>query len=334
MNVVPSASGSARLRMGKTDVMAVVKAEVVPTEPESPHQGIFRLQVECSSSMLGTLSNSIKDKRDLETSAQLLAKHLEDVYSRALRKEKLCIVPGKRCWMLSVDCVVFSTDGSLLDALSVCTRAALRVTLIPAVTVVRTAPPALDIPSSTTAASHSDIKDLDIGSEWRSRRESGTIHSTSSASGNSSGNISDGSSGSNTMNNTIGNVSGDAWEVLVDENPINAKALARWDKLFPVVFSVSKIGSALVIDTTQEEEACASARVAVAVDATGKVVGVSKTGQGALAPESLAAAIGVAVGSHRDASVTFETKLAEALGKDAGMENGADINNEGMGDAG
>ena len=34
----------------------------------------------------------------------------------------LCIVAGKSCWVLCVDALVLSADGSVLDALSIATK--------------------------------------------------------------------------------------------------------------------------------------------------------------------------------------------------------------------
>lgn len=53
----------------------------------------------------------------------------------ALDLERLCIIPGKAAWALSIDCVVFAGGGGLVDALSVAVRAALADAQIPAVRV-------------------------------------------------------------------------------------------------------------------------------------------------------------------------------------------------------
>lgn len=40
----------------------------------------------------------------------------------ALDLEKLIIISGKRCWVLSVDALVISMDGNVLGALSIATK--------------------------------------------------------------------------------------------------------------------------------------------------------------------------------------------------------------------
>ena len=56
---------------------------------------------------------------------------------------------------------------------------------------------------------------------------------------------------------------------------------------------VLQIGSALIVDPTLEEEACMSARIAVAVNSEGQVCGMLKTGPGAIAPSALSQALKV-----------------------------------------
>ncbi len=56
--------------------------------------------------------------------------------SRSLRLDELCIIPGKQCWIVHVDATVLDSGGNLLDAIVLASRAALKTTTIPAVTVV------------------------------------------------------------------------------------------------------------------------------------------------------------------------------------------------------
>lgn len=43
--------------------------------------------------------------------------------------KKLCIIPGKLCWIIYVDAMVLDSNGNLFDAISIATRAALHNTL-------------------------------------------------------------------------------------------------------------------------------------------------------------------------------------------------------------
>ncbi len=310
-NVIPSASGSARLKLHQTDILVAIKAEVGAPDELAPNEGRVVFSVDCSSSMLGTAllgaglvggaaalsavggGGGAADKRELEAMGKILASQLESIYNqgRAIRKEKLCIIPGKKCWVLSVDCVVFSTSGSLLDALALCLRAALRTTLIPAITVVCTGDGA-----GSLAKSSSD------GTEGK------TSASASSAPVRGSGIV----GGSSLMGGKSG---ADEWEVLVDEDPANAKSLARWDRLFPLVVTVNRVGLALVGDASQEEESCASARVSVAIDDKDRVLGTLTTGLGAISADALPAAMKAAAGCVRALRRMFEAAHKLALGE-------------------
>jgi len=68
----------------------------------------------------------------------------------------------------------------------------------------------------------------------------------------------------------------------------------------PVVLSFCQVGGALLLDATAREERCADCMLSVAVDARGGVRGVSKTGGGKLAGESLAAAAEAAAEVSRE----------------------------------
>jgi exosome complex RNA-binding protein Rrp42 (RNase PH superfamily) len=57
------------------------------------------------------------------------------LHSHAIDLEALCIIPGQKCWVLYIDALVLDSAGSLLDAISLCTKAALSDTVTPAVTV-------------------------------------------------------------------------------------------------------------------------------------------------------------------------------------------------------
>jgi exosome complex component RRP42 len=59
------------------------------------------------------------------------------LHSHAIDLEALCIIPGQKCWVLYIDALVLDSAGSLLDAISLCTKAALSDTVTPAVTVVQ-----------------------------------------------------------------------------------------------------------------------------------------------------------------------------------------------------
>ncbi|CAN4075966.1 unnamed protein product [Withania somnifera] len=152
--VIPQANGSARIKLGATDVIASVKAELGRPSVSYPDQGKVHIYVECSP----TAEPSFEGRGGEELSAELstaLERSLLGGKSGAgagINPESLLIKEGKVCWDLYVDCLVISSDGNLLDALGAAIKAALSNTGIPRVLV-------------REAASSNEQADVDISDE-------------------------------------------------------------------------------------------------------------------------------------------------------------------------
>ncbi|KAL8140430.1 hypothetical protein V2J09_006451, partial [Rumex salicifolius] len=131
--VIAHASGSARVTMGGTDVIASVKAEVGKPSSSQPDKGKIYIFVDCSP----TASPAFEGRGGEELSAELsasLQRCLLGGNSGAgggIDLSSLCIVEGKICWDLYIDGLVISSDGNLLDALGAAIKAALSNTDIP-----------------------------------------------------------------------------------------------------------------------------------------------------------------------------------------------------------
>ena len=154
----PQASGSARLRLGSTDVMVAVRADIGTPPAGFPTHGRLSCAVELSASADPAYEGRGGEKAAAELSRALErgllgasaggAASLSAAASgarggsgdhgagAALAMESLGIQKGKSCWVLRCDCLVLSADGSALDALSVAIKAALADCKIPKVTAV------------------------------------------------------------------------------------------------------------------------------------------------------------------------------------------------------
>ncbi|KMZ64527.1 Exosome complex component RRP42 [Zostera marina] len=131
--VIPQATGSARIRLGSTDVIVSVKAELGRPNSHHPGKGKVVIYVDCSS----TVGPSFQGKKGEELSSEL---------STALQKcllggsgidlSSLILVEGKLCWDLYIDGLILSSDGNLLDALGAAVKAALSNSLIPKVNIL------------------------------------------------------------------------------------------------------------------------------------------------------------------------------------------------------
>lgn len=118
-----SADGSARVKIGGTEVVAGVKLEVDKPYPDTPDQG--NLIVSCE---LLPLSNP-----DFESGPPRIDSiELSRVVDRAIREgeavdlEKLCIKKGEKVWVLFVDIYPINDEGNLFDAVSLAVLAALK----------------------------------------------------------------------------------------------------------------------------------------------------------------------------------------------------------------
>mgnify|MGYP001567781955 CR=1 FL=1 len=123
MGVVKGAEGSARVKIGNTEVLAGVKFEVGTPFPDTPDQGGIIVNVE-----LRPLSSP-----EFESGPPTIeAIELSRVIDRALREggalelKKLSIKEGELMWMVVIDIYPINHDGNLFDAASLAALAALK----------------------------------------------------------------------------------------------------------------------------------------------------------------------------------------------------------------
>src|SRR3989338_4463627 len=114
-----SAEGSARVKIGDTEVVAGVKLEVGKPFPDKPDEGSIMVNVE-----LLPLSSSLFESGPPSQEAIELAR----VTDRGIREchalnfKKLCVKEGEHVWLAFIDIYPINAGGNLFDA---CTLAAL-----------------------------------------------------------------------------------------------------------------------------------------------------------------------------------------------------------------
>ncbi|EPS58474.1 hypothetical protein M569_16340, partial [Genlisea aurea] len=118
--VIPQASGSARVKLGETNVIATVKAELGKPNPSYPDQGRVYIYVDCS-----PVAEPMFEGRGGEELSTELASALQRCLlgsksgaGAGINLQSISIVDGKVCWSLYIDCLVVSSNGNLLDALA------------------------------------------------------------------------------------------------------------------------------------------------------------------------------------------------------------------------
>ncbi|KAK6925611.1 Exoribonuclease, phosphorolytic domain 2 [Dillenia turbinata] len=135
--VIPQANGSAAVKMGATEVIASVKAELGKPTSLHPDKGKVAIFVDCSPTAAPAFEGRGGEElsAELSTSLQQCLLGGKSGAGAGIDLSSLSVVEGKICWDLYIDCLVVSTDGNLLDALGAAIKAALSNTGIPRVQV-------------------------------------------------------------------------------------------------------------------------------------------------------------------------------------------------------
>ncbi|MFB6089136.1 MAG: exosome complex protein Rrp42 [Candidatus Aenigmatarchaeota archaeon] len=123
-----NAEGSATVTLGKTRVMAGVKMEVGEPFPDTPDEGVLRVNAEFNPIASPNFETGRPGPEAVELS-RVVDRGVRE--SEAIDLEKLCIEEEEKVWMVSVDIDVINHDGNLLDASGVAVIAALLNTKIP-----------------------------------------------------------------------------------------------------------------------------------------------------------------------------------------------------------
>ncbi|KAL0013097.1 hypothetical protein SO802_000166 [Lithocarpus litseifolius] len=135
--VIPQANGSARVMLGKTDVVSSVKAELGKPSSLQPDKGKVAIHVDCSTTAAPMFEG--RGGEELSTELSVALQHCllgaKSGAGAGIDLSSLIVVEGKICWDLYIDCLVVCLDGNLLDALGAAIKAALSNTGIPRVHV-------------------------------------------------------------------------------------------------------------------------------------------------------------------------------------------------------
>ena len=127
-NPIARACGSARIKIGETEVLVGVKMDTDVPFPDSPDEGILIVNAE-----LAPLANPEFESGPPKPEAIELAR----VVDRGIRESgavdfsKLCIKPKERVWVLFIDVYPLNDAGNLLDAAALGAIAALKNAVIP-----------------------------------------------------------------------------------------------------------------------------------------------------------------------------------------------------------
>lgn len=124
------AEGSARVRIGSTDVMVGVKLAIEVPYPDTPAEGKLMVNAELRPIANPDFESGPPGDKAIEI-ARVVDRGLRE--SKAIAPEKLCIKEGESVWSVMIDIVPLNDSGNLLDAASIGALAALKSARFPVV---------------------------------------------------------------------------------------------------------------------------------------------------------------------------------------------------------
>ena len=119
-----SAEGSARVKIGNTEVVAGVKFAIGTPFPDTPDEGALIANVELLPLSSPDFESGPPGIRSIEYARAVVDRGLRE--SEAIGLKKLCIKKGEKIWMVMIDVYSLNDAGNLSDAIGLCALAALK----------------------------------------------------------------------------------------------------------------------------------------------------------------------------------------------------------------
>jgi len=127
--LITSAEGSARVKLGKTDVIAGIKITAGEPFPDTPNSGILTTNAELLPMASPSFESGPPSPESIEL-ARVVDRGIRE--SNMIDTKALCITPGQKVYVIFVDIHVIDYDGNLFDAASMAAVSALSNTVVPA----------------------------------------------------------------------------------------------------------------------------------------------------------------------------------------------------------
>lgn len=126
--IIERAEGSARVLLGKTEIIVGTKIEVGQPFSDTPNEGVLTVNAELVPLASPSFEPGPPDENSIEL-ARVVDRGIRE--SKVIDVEKLCIEPGKKVFVAFVDVYVLNHDGNLIDASALAAMAALLNTKMP-----------------------------------------------------------------------------------------------------------------------------------------------------------------------------------------------------------
>jgi len=126
--IVNKAEGSARVKIGNTQVLVGIKIDLGEPFPDSPNMGVLSTAAELIP-LASPDFESGPPREDAIELARVVDRGVRE--SQVVDVEKLVITPGEKVWVVFIDIHILDYDGNLFDAASLGALAALSTTVVP-----------------------------------------------------------------------------------------------------------------------------------------------------------------------------------------------------------
>ncbi len=120
--IIEKANGSAQVTLGKTRVMVGIKVELGDPFPDTPNEGVLTVNAELTPLASPVFELGPPGENAIEL-ARVVDRNLRE--SKAVDLGRLCIVPGKKVFIVFVDINILDHGGNLIDASTYAALAAL-----------------------------------------------------------------------------------------------------------------------------------------------------------------------------------------------------------------
>ncbi|MFW5846977.1 MAG: exosome complex protein Rrp42 [Nanoarchaeota archaeon] len=128
LGVSKNAEGSAKVKIGETEVIAGIKMDMTEPYPDSPNKGNLMVTAELLALSSPRFENG-PPKFDAIEIGRVIDRGIRE--SNVIDLEKLCIKEGEKVWNIFIDIYSINDDGNLLDAAGIAAIIALKNSKIP-----------------------------------------------------------------------------------------------------------------------------------------------------------------------------------------------------------
>ncbi len=126
--LISKAEGSARVKLGNTQVVAGIKILIGTPYPDTPESGVMTTAAELIPMASPDFEAGPPREKAIEL-ARVVDRGIRE--SKIIEVDKLCLEPGEAIWMVFIDIHIIDFDGNLFDTSSLAALAALHNAVIP-----------------------------------------------------------------------------------------------------------------------------------------------------------------------------------------------------------